>query len=336
MRRLHATSILSAFVFVGVGCRVAATPEALSLGAGSADGAVSSNADDDDDSAPNGGAPSARASTPSVHAPASSGSADTTPGCDAQSVSFDEIQAGAVRSDVKVRLEATTTSQKFLVSHAHSGSCLFGVFAGSSPAPDGPRGILVVSYGTDAPAGEPCPTGTDAIPDALTPGDAIAAVGYLDDYAPSGCSAVGSPQLLVDAACSLGGTTHRAVPDPYDLSIAEADALARGTDATLLRRFAGGLVRLRNVDAAEPADGTGSVGPYGVIQLEQTKLELHDDLEYGDLSLGGPGDAAKSLVFAYPTRFGSVTGLVYLDYCTWSLAPRRRCVDLSPPSANCP
>jgi len=324
-RRLCTSFSLGASFFLMAGCRVSATPETLPFGAGAADGSVLP-ASDDDDSAPNGGAPSSRDFTPSVSAP----------GCDAQSVSFDEIQNGDVRLDVKVRLDATATSQKFLVSHAHSGRCLFGAFAGTSPATDGPRGILVVSYGTDAPADEACPTGTDSIPDALTPGDSITATGYLSDYAPSGCSVAGSPQLMLDASCTLASTTHRAVPEPYDLSFEDADALARGADPALVRRYAGGLVRLRSVDAVRPASGTGSVGPYGVIQLEQTRLEIHDDLEYADLSLAGPGDAAKSLEFAYPARFGSVTGLVYLDYCTWSLAPRSRCADLAPPSQNCP
>ncbi len=313
----------------GVGCRVSATPETLPLGAGAADSARPPSSGDDDDDAPNGGSPSSRGSTQNARA-------STASGCDAQSVSFDEIQSGDVRSDVRVRIDATATSQKFLVSHAHSGSCLFGAFAGSEPSSAGPSGILVVSYGTDAPAGDPCPTGTDAIPDTLTPGDAIGAAGYLGDYAPSGCSVAGSPQLMVDASCTLTSTTHRAVPEPYDLSFDEADALARGTDAALVRRLAGGLVRLHDVDAARPAEGTGSVGPYGVIQLQQTKLEIHDALEYADLSRGGPGDAAKSLVFGYPTRFGSVTALVYLDYCSWSVTPRSRCADLSPASANCP
>jgi hypothetical protein len=331
IRRFHAALAPSALLLLGVGCRVSATPETLPFGAGAAgDGVLASAADDD--SAPSGGAPPSRDFAPSGATPHG-----TAAGCDAQSISFDDLQSGEVRSDVKVRLEATATSQKFLLSHARSGSCLFGAFAGSDPSHSGPRGILVVSYGTDAPAGEPCPTGTDAIPDALTPGDAVTASGYLSDYAPSGCSVAGSPQLLVDASCALAGTTRRAVPAAYDLSFEEADALARGTDQALVRRFANGLVRLRDVDAALPASGgTGSVGPYGVIQLEQTALELHDSLEYADLSLGGPGDAAKSLVFAYPTRFGSVTGLVSLDYCTWSLAPRSRCADLAPASANCP
>lgn len=265
---------------------------------------------------------------------ASSGSA--LAGCDAQSVSFDEIRNGEVRSDVRVSVDATATSQKFLLSHAHSGSCLFGAFVGSEPDADGPRGLLVVSYGTDASADETCPTGTDAIPDELAPGDAVRAAGYLANYAPAGCSTTPSPQLMVDAACPLVRSTRRAVPEPFPLSLADADALALGTDAERVRRFAGGLVRLEHVSAAQPSQGNGSVGPYGVIALRETALEIHNDLEYGDLTLGGPGDAAKSLVFPYPTAFASVTGLAYLDYCTWSLAPRNRCADLTPPSDNCP
>jgi len=95
-------------------------------------------------------------------------------------------------------------------------------------------------------------------------------------------------------------------------------------------------VRLEHVSAALPAGGNGAVAPYGVVTLKETALELHNDLEYGDLSLAGPGDAAKSLALPYPTTFTSLTGLIYLDYCTWSLTPRSRCTDLDPPSQNCP
>ncbi|HSU41903.1 MAG TPA: hypothetical protein VLJ38_20125, partial [Polyangiaceae bacterium] len=256
-------------------------------------------------------------------------------GCDAQSVSFDEIRAGAVRSDVEVRVDATATSQKFLLSHAHSGSCLFGAFVGVDPDADGPHGVLVVSYGDDAADADACPLGTDAIPDDLAPGDVVRTVGYLGSYAPSGCTVTPSPQLMVDRACPVARSGRRSVPEPFVLPLDDADALAQGTDSARVRRFAGGLVRLEHVSAHRADDGTGSVGPYGVIALNETALELHNDLEYGDLSLGGPGDAQKSLVFAYPTDFASVTGVVYLDYCTWSLAPRSRCSDLVPPSANC-
>jgi len=267
--------------------------------------------------------------------PGASASPDASASCDAQTVSFDELARGEVRSNVKVRLDATATSQKFLVSHAHSGGCLFGAFVGAEPGPDGPRGLLVVSYGDDAPEDESCATGTDAIPDALAPGDAVSADGYLGAYAPSGCEKAPSPQLRVDAACPLVRGGRREPPAPVTLTTEQADALARGTDAAVMRRFAGGLVRLANVSARRPDDGSGAVAPYGVIAFNETALELHNDLEYGDLSLAGPGDAEKSLVFPYPTAFSSVTGLVYLDYCSWSLAPRSRCTDLVPASHNC-
>jgi hypothetical protein len=236
---------------------------------------------------------------------------------------------------VEVRIDATATSQKFLLSHAHSGSCLFGAFVGAEPDADGPRGVLVVSYGDDAADGDACPLGTDGIPDDLAPGDVVRTVGYLGSYAPSGCTVTPSPQLRVDRACPLARSGRRTAPEPFVLALDDADALARGTDSARVRRFAGGLVRLENVSARRADDGTGSVAPYGVLAFNETALELHNDLEYGDLSLGGPGDPQKSLVFAYPTVFRGVTGLVYLDYCTWSLAPRSHCNDLAPPSANC-
>lgn len=255
--------------------------------------------------------------------------------CDAQSVNFDEIQVGQVRSNAKIRIEATATSQKFLLSHARSGSCLFAAFAGIEPTADAPRGLLLVSYGDDAPSDAACATDTDAIPSDLATGDAITATGYFTAYAPSGCAAAPSPELVVDVSCPLARNGRREPPSPVVLSLERADAIARGTDAALLRRFAGGLVRLEHVSAARPTDGNGSVAPYGVIDFVETALSLHNDIEYGDLRSGGPGNAQKSLVFPYPTAFTSVTGLVYLDYCTWSLAPRSRCDDLEPASENC-
>jgi len=257
--------------------------------------------------------------------------------CDAQDVTFDEIRSGEVRSNTRVRLDAVATSQKFLVSHASSGGCLFGAFFGTEPAADGPRGVLVVSYGADAAAKQPCTPGHDAIPDELAPGDAVSAVGYVTSYAPSTCGAVTpAPQLMVDAGCSLARSGRRVLPAPFVLSPDAATRLATGTDAAFVRRFAGGLVQLQDLSTLRPDEGTGSVGPYGVVQFAETALELHNDLEYGDLGAGGPGDPDKSLVLPYPTTFSSITGLVYLDYCSWALTPRSRCADLVPPADDCP
>jgi hypothetical protein len=236
-----------------------------------------------------------------------------------------------------VRFDAVATSQKYLVSHAQSGRCLFGAFVGDEPAADGPRGVLFVSYGADAPENQPCEPGHDALPDDLAPGDAVSGVGYFTTYAPSTCGSVtAAPQLMLEGECALSRNGRRVLPAPFVLSPDQATRLASGTDAAFVRRFAGGLVRLEGVSSIRPDEGAGSVGAYGVVRFAETTLELHNDLEYGDLTLGGPGDGAKSLVFPYPARFDSVTGLVYLDYCTWALAPRSRCGDLDPASDNCP
>jgi hypothetical protein len=257
--------------------------------------------------------------------------------CDAQAVSFDELRSGAVRAGARISVDAIATSQKFLLSHASSGGCLFGAYVGAPPVDGEPRGVLLVSYGDDAAPDLPCPTGTDGLPDDLAPGDRVTAAGRLSSYAPASCGGVAaSPQLAVDAACPLVRRSHRDAPEPAPLSLELADALATGTDEALVRRYAGGLVRLVDVSGLPNEQGTGIVGSYGVIQLAETRLPLTNDIGYGDLTLSGPADPNKSLSFPHPTRFASVTGVLHLDYCTWSLAPRDRCVDLDPGSRGCP
>ena len=94
------------------------------------------------------------------------------------------------------------------------------------------------------------------------------------------------------------------------------------------------MVRLENVTAVRDGESADVVGPYGVIRLEALPLEVHDKIFYFDL-LGGPV-AGKGPKFGFPTVFRAITGLVYLDYCTWSLAPRNKCTDFDPPSEDCP
>jgi hypothetical protein len=257
--------------------------------------------------------------------------------CDGQAVTFDELRSGAVRLGARAGVSAVATSQKFLLSHASSGGCLFGAYVGE-PAVDGePRGLLVVSYGDDAPADQPCPTGTDGIPDDLGPGDRLTAAGRYSTYVASSCDAIApSPQLLIDAACPLVVSSRSEPLDAVALSFDVADALATGTDVALLRRFAGGLVRLDALRAVPAGDGYGVVGPYGVVHFAETRLPLTNDVRYGDLTLGGPGSPDKSLRLPDPTTFDSVTGVVHLDYCAWSLAPRDPCRDLVPGAVECP
>jgi hypothetical protein len=268
------------------------------------------------------------------------GSADDEPpagACDAQSATLDEIRSGAVLSGVTVALVATATSQKFLVSQSAAGSCLWGAFVGEEPLGGEPRGVLVVSYGNEAPGDEPCESGTDAVPDELVPGDVVRVVGRASSFVPSSCAGtVAAPQVIADARCPFERLERTEPPEPLTLPPRVANELARGSDPELVRRWAGGLVRLENVSALPNESGDGAVRPYGVVALAETELEVHADIEYGDLTAGGPRDASKGLDFAYPTEFRSVTGLVYLDYCDYALAPRSRCDDFDPPSSGCP
>jgi hypothetical protein len=91
------------------------------------------------------------------------------------------------------------------------------------------------------------------------------------------------------------------------------------------------LVRLADVSGVRAEDGEGVVAPYGVLRFAETQLEVHNDVEYGAVTAGG-----RPLSFPYPSKFTAVTGLVHLDYCSWTLAPRDRCQDFQPPSSNCP
>jgi hypothetical protein len=258
-------------------------------------------------------------------------------GCDAQAVTLEEIRTGAVLAGVSVAAIATATSQKFLVSQTEAGSCLWGAFAGSEAVAGEPRGLLVVSYGNPAPAEARCESGTDAIPDDLAPGDSVRIVGRASSFAPASCDAtIAAPQMIADARCPFERLARGAPIEPVTLPLDIASNLATGLDAELVQRWAGGLVQIESVSTLPNDDGDGAVRPYGVIALAETELEVHADIEYGDLSAGGPRDPSKGLEFPYPTNFRSITGLVYLDYCTYSLAPRDRCLDFDPSSRGCP
>jgi hypothetical protein len=342
MRLRTRSCIVIAFAVVSA-CRVDPTP---GVPFGAPDGEQTTVAPPDEPSGDRGGTAGATgserggASTSPASAGDGAGGADAEPpagGCDAQGVLLDEIRSGIVLSSVRVALVATATSQKFLVSVTEAGSCLWGVFLGDAASAGEPRGVLVVSYGNEAPGDERCAAGTDAIRDDIAPGDSVRVVGRASSFVPSSCDGVvAAPQMIADARCPFERIGQAGEIEPVTLSFDVADELARGKDPELVRRFAGGLVRLENVSALPNETGDGAVRPYGVVALAETELEVHADIEYGDLSAGGPRDASKSLDVPFPAEFFSITGLVYLDYCTFALAPRRRCGDFDPPSRGCP
>ena len=265
------------------------------------------------------------------------GSSNTADGCGAEPVTLDEIHSGRVRSGFPVAVgKLVASSQKFLVSEAKSGSCLWGAFAASPTRTGAGSGLFLVSFGTPHAEGEACAPGSDGLPDDLTPGDSIEVEGTLDAYAPAACDGTApAQQLRIDATCPVRRGPSQAEPEAAVIDRALADRFAAGKDAQLLRDWSGALVRLDGVAALQDTDDGDAVFPFGVVRLEQTALEVHSRLYYFDLTEGGPRASAKAPHYAYPTTFRSLTGVVFLDYCSWVLAPRDRCADLSPPSDGC-
>jgi len=258
-------------------------------------------------------------------------------GCGAEAVTLDEIHSGRVRSGAALAVsDLVATSQKFLVSEAKSGSCLWGAFAAGSRRAGAGSGLLLVSFGAKHVDGEACVPGTDALPADVTPGDALRVEGTLRQYVSAECDGVApAPQLRVDAACPARRLGHTDAPAPAVVDRALATRLAEGKDRQLLRDWSGALIALDGVTALQDADDGDAVFPFGVIRLVETPLEVHSRLYYFDLSEGGPRAATKTPRFGYPSRFERITGLVFLDYCRWSLAPRDRCADLAPASDDC-
>lgn len=295
-----------------------------------------------------GEAGGAGASTPAVNsagagespsAPGTGGAGDSelAEGCGAERVTMDELHSGRVRSTSPVAVgPLVASSQKFLVSEAKSGSCLWGAFAAEPGRTGAGSGLFLVSYGSPHAEGEGCAPGSDGLPDDLRPGDSLEVEGRLDAYVPSACDGTAPAlQLRIDVACPARRGAPGEPPEPAPLEDALGERLAAGKDAQLLRDWSGALVRLDDVSALQDTDDGDAVFPFGVIRLQQTPLEVHSRLYYFDLREGGPRDAAKAPHYGFPTAFRSVTGVVFLDYCTWVLAPRDRCADVSPSSAGC-
>jgi hypothetical protein len=264
--------------------------------------------------------------------------------CTGQAVSVAELASGTVRAGSTLLLpKLVASSQKFLLSVSKAGDkCWWAAFAVDEGVSGENSGVLLLSSADSVAAaadgGPPaCPPAADSLPADLAPGDRIAAFGTFSDYVPSACHAVvPMRELLIKPGCAVARAGSGAPPIATVLSPEFSDRLAQGKDAALLRAWSGARVELENLDAL-PVDGApGAVDPYGVVRFEQTKLELHSKIPYLDLSAGGPRQPGKALALPFPTHFERVAGVLALDYCTWSLQIRDRCLDLSPQSRGCP
>jgi hypothetical protein len=235
-----------------------------------------------------------------------------------QSATIADVADGTVATDIQVDIKgAIATTKKMVVYFKKSdGNCLWGVFVKD---PNADRGMMVISYGDNAPAdssSSECPTGTDAIAEGIVPGDVLDIVGETAAYAPSSCTNGAAKQKQI-SACSVVKTGSGAAPEPVVVS--NLDDLAAGAG-----QYQGLLVKIENVDA-ENYDG-GTVGPYGVIELQGTELQINDKFYYGET--GAPD-------FDPSQHFNSIVGINHLDYCDWVLQPRDKCDDFDPSSKDC-
>lgn len=263
--------------------------------------------------------------------------------CTGQAVTVAELASGSVRAGKTVLLPAlVASSQKFLLSASKtSGKCWWAAFAAQAGASGENSAVLLLSSAEESAAeldggGAACTPGSDSLPDDLAPGDRIAAFGSFSEYTPSACHATASMrELLVKPGCAVTRSGHGALPASVSLTHALADRLAQGSDAALLRAWSGARVELGELNALPVAGSASVVDAYGVIRFQETALELHTKVPYGDLTAGGPRQSGKSLAFAYPMHFERVAGVLFLDYCTWALEVCDRCADLSPQSRGC-
>lgn len=246
------------------------------------------------------------------------------------------------------------TSTKFLSSKSPTGECLWGVFI-SSPglATAAPHSaILALSYGSPATSvdGGPayCPVlqanqpAGDAFPDDTKPGDILDIVGSAGAYLPNACtsSPPGPPYYSSHVAQYQLGNVVKAdrtgsngqVPAPHVLSCNEAAQLAAGLDAAFFDAWGGARVALQGVTAELQI---------GALLDEYGHMLMNDGIQVGDKLYYVGAVQATDACHASPTfatqtpTFSSITGFVYLDYCTWNMQPADKCHDLSPPSADC-
>jgi hypothetical protein len=340
----------AAFCFWGLGLFACSQPPAGSIFSGSASAAgsaaVVAGKPNSAGGAANAGAPQGTDAADALGAAGASAASEEPEAdagfCTGQAVTVAELASGSVREGKVVLLPAlVASSQKFLLSASKtSGKCLWAVFAAEEGASGENSGVLLLSavdgvVAADGGAAE-CPSGADSLPDDLAPGDRVAAFGAFSDYAPDPCHGTAPMrELLVKPGCAVTKNGHAEPPTAAVLTPDLADRLAQGKDQALLRAWSGARVELENLSALAVDGAPGAVGPFGVIRFQETKLELHSKIPYEDLSLGGPRQPGKSLDFPYPASFERAAGVLFLDYCTWSLEVCDRCADLTPQSRGC-
>lgn len=263
------------------------------------------------------------------------------------------------------------TSQPWLVSKSNAtGSCLWGVFV-AAPEVSGKEataysGALVLSYGTDAkvdpmtgksycPVLSVEPTGS-AIPDDVLPGDELNVIGIVTEFLLNQCNdgmndmtdnPTGNkiPQRQVSNACLVEKTGNK-LPLPLahvftDMADVAKLRAATPDTADFHKMWASVRVAVQGpVDVVMQMNGmTPSVtNGFGEVILSGSNLAIGDKPYYiGFLAKTQPCHAGP--VFTPPMMgnfsFNSISGMHYINFCTWGLQAQNKCTDYSPASEDC-
>lgn len=221
------------------------------------------------------------------------------------------------------------TSRKFRVQNVTMAgdSCLFGIFVADANATFAPySGVLVLSYGNKAEArdggGATCPLGTDLIPEDSKPGDVLDLTATYTEFVTTAAFCGGltppvappvpdrMPQLF--KTCQLTRTsTSGTVPAPAVVTVADVQ-----NSAPNLPKYVGGLVKVSSIEA-ETKVGPTPDRNFGKFKVKGAQLKVGDRIWY----------RGSSMTVAVGTQFESVTGLMYSDFCDWTIEPNA-CADM--------
>lgn len=204
-----------------------------------------------------------------------------------------------------------------------TNGCLWGLYVKD---PSAVAGLMLVSQGAKqtVDGGTVCTPGTDQIPD-VVPGDLVSFKGKITHYTLANCMNV--PKVIEIAieqveGCSAQKTGAGTAPEPIEATQAELKAGIK---------YASLLVKVTGVTAQDWPDG-GVLDPLGSILLAGDGLVVRDSLYYR--TQGMPQ-------FTSGQSFTQIVGIngfpnVFNGTCSWSLAPRNKCTDFLPKSADCP
>jgi hypothetical protein len=214
---------------------------------------------------------------------------------------------------------AIATSTKIFIRKSNgTGTCTYGVFVADRATTFRPYSGILITETVKAVAVEDSgkfyctgaePTG---FPADLALGDLLDVSGVYGLVGADTCMGTmpvppSAPE--VDALCGL--TRVGKAPPLLPADVLPSD-IGGGSPEQL--KWAGGLVRVKNVTAKEDLDKNGH------FLLKQSDLQVDDFFYFA--AWGRPTVVANQ-------PFDAIVGVSFLDYCTWSLMPRTIC-ELTP------